>query len=549
MSISAKHTDKKNIQALIQALDKLGVDEVVVSPGSRSAPLVQELSCYPAIRKTVVFDERSAAYFALGIAQQTKRIVVLVCTSGTALLNYAPAICEAYYQQLPLLILTADRPATMLNKGENQTINQEGIYRNYIKASYSLSAENFDFALVLKALETIQGPVHINIPLTEPLYNTQATVDLNVKINASLLPTPTFSKAKKEEIKRLWSGYEKKWIVCGKSNPNTEREKWLNELEKSEDTLILAEAVANSTTHNGIKNIDGFVASISADDAPTLVVTIGRQILSKRLRTFLKNSPQTQHWHVCTDGEQWDIFDKLTDTIVCQEVAFLKTIASTLPKKSSYQYDLLSKNDKAIATTQEHSSKEWSDFLIFKKLSEAIEENSIVQWGNSSVIRYASFFDYKNGVQHFANRGTSGIDGCLSTAVGCAIAQPDKKVYAVLGDISFFYDSNALFIKPFPQNLKLIVINNGGGGIFRLIEGQQDESLMQTYFETSHSHQTSHFASMFGLPYYFCAQLEEMEDSLQAFFSLENKACLLELKTEADKNVFTYKSYFKKLIS
>lgn len=549
MSISVKHTDKKSIQALIQALEKLGVDEVVISPGSRSAPLVQELSCYPAIRKTVIFDERSAAYFALGIAQQTKRIVAIVCTSGTALLNYAPAICEAYYQQLPLLILTADRPATMLNKGENQTINQEGIYRNYIKASYSLSDENFDFGLVLKALETPQGPVHINIPLTEPLYNTTEEVDFKLKINASILPLSTFSKAKKEELKRLWSGHEKKWIICGKSNPNTERVKWLNELEKSEDTLILAEPVANSLTNNCINNIDGFIACITADDAPTLVVTIGRHILSKRLRTFLKKSPQTQHWHVCTDAEQWDIFDKLTDTIVCQEVDFLKTIANSLPKTTNYQSDLHSKKNKAIATTLEHSSEEWSDFLIFKKLSEAIEENSLVQWGNSSVIRYASFFDYKNGVQHFANRGTSGIDGCLSTAVGCALAQPDKKVYAVLGDISFFYDSNALFIKPFPQNLKIIVINNGGGGIFRLIEGQQDESLMQTYFETSHSHQTAHFASMFGLPYYFCEQLMKMEDTLHSFFSLENKACLLELKTEADKNVFTYKLYLKKLIS
>jgi len=549
MTISAKHTDKKSIQALIQALDKLGIDEVVVSPGSRSAPLVQELSCYPAIRKTVVFDERSAAFFAIGIAQQTKRIVALVCTSGTALLNYAPAICEAYYQQLPLLILTADRPAAMLNKGENQTINQEGIYKNYIKASYSLSDEDFDFALVLKALETPHGPVHINIPLIEPLYNTQAISDLNVKINASLMPTPIFSQAKKEEIKRLWAGYEKKWIVCGKTNPNTERVKWLNELEKSEDTLILAEPVANSSTHNGIKNIDGFVASISTEDAPTLVVTIGRQILSKRLRTFLKDSPQTQHWHICTDGEKWDIFDKLSDTLVCHEVDFLKIIASVPAIKSSYQIDLLSKNKKAKAITHEHSSAIWSDFLIFKKLSETIEENSMVQWGNSSVVRYASFFEYKNGVKHFANRGTSGIDGCLSAAVGCAVAQPDKKVYAVLGDISFFYDSNALFIKPFPQNLKIIVINNGGGGIFRLIEGQQDEHLMQTYFETSHSHQTAHFASMFGLAYYFCAQLEKIEDSLPAFLSLENKAGLLELRTKAERNEFTYKSYFKKLIS
>jgi 2-succinyl-5-enolpyruvyl-6-hydroxy-3-cyclohexene-1-carboxylate synthase len=547
MSNSVKHTDKKAIQALIQALEKLEVDEVVISPGSRSAPLIQELSCYPAIGKTVIFDERSAAYFALGIAQQTNRIVALVCTSGTALLNYAPAICEAYYQQLPLLILTADRPAAMLNKGENQTINQEGIYKNYIKASYSLLDENFDFGLLLKTLETPQGPVHINIPLKEPLYNTTTEVDIELKINTTIFPLPTFSKEKKEEFIKLWSTYHKKWIVCGKANLNSEREKWLNELEKSEDTIILAEPLSNCTTKNSIKNVDGFIASMALDDEPQLIVTIGRQILSKRLRTFLKNSPQTQHWHVCTDSEQWDIFDNLIDTIICHEVDFLKTIASVHPKKNSYQSDLISKNERAKMITSQHGSEEWSDFLILKKLSESIEENSIIQWGNSSVIRYASFFEYKKSVQHFANRGTSGIDGCLSTAVGCAFAQPDKKVYAVLGDISFFYDSNALFIKPFPQNLKIIVINNGGGGIFRLIEGQQDETLMQTYFETSHSHQTSHFASMFGLPYYFCEQLEQIEDTLHSFFSIENKACLLELKTEADKNVFTYKSYFKKI--
>ncbi len=543
------HTDKINIQRLVKALYILGCEYLVISPGSRSAPIVQEFYSYTSFQKTVIFDERSAGFYALGIAQQTKKPTILLCTSGTALLNYAPAICEAFYQKISLIILSADRPLELRGKGENQTINQENIFNNFIKSSFNIdSLENIS-DVVMKTLEEPKGPVHLNIPLTEPLYNTTPDVISNEKLICNLSSSKSLSKTEKEVIKLKWKEKSRKVIICGRSDFQLSKLKYLLELTNHSDTLILSEPIANAADARIIQNTDGFCKMIADDKNfdPDLVVTIGEQILSKQLRKVLKTKTNCEHWHLSLSNEKWDIFGLLSSVIPMSDVDFLKLISKSQEKQSDWQTRWLSKSQVLQQITENHESDSWSDFSIFRWLSKQIPENSIIQWGNSSVIRYASIFKYHKSIKHFANRGTSGIDGCLSTAVGCAKANPEKIVYAVVGDLSFFYDSNALFIKPYPKNLRVIVINNEGGNIFRLINGQKDEEILREFFEARHQFDASHFAKMFDLDYELVDDFQKLSQISSFFLKTDIKPYILELKTEPTENYSVYHSYFKNL--
>ncbi len=543
------HTDKINIQRLVKALYILGCEYVVISPGSRSAPIVQEFYSYTSFQKTVIFDERSAGFYALGIAQQTKKPTILLCTSGTALLNYAPAICEAFYQKISLIILSADRPLELRGKGENQTINQENIFNNFIKSSFNIdSLENIS-DVVMKTIEEPKGPVHLNIPLTEPLYNTTSYEMPNEKLIGNITSSKSLSKTEKEVIKLKWKEKNRKVIICGRSDFQLSKLKYLLELTNLSDTLILSEPIANTTDNRIIQNTDGFCKMIADDKNfdPDLVVTIGEQILSKQLRKVLKTKTNCEHWHLSLSYENWDIFGLLSNVISMTDVDFLKLISKSQKKQSNWQALWLSKSQVLQQITENHESNTWSDFSIFRWLSNQIPDNSIIQWGNSSVIRYASIFKYNKNIKHFANRGTSGIDGCLSTAVGCATANSDKVVYAVVGDLSFFYDSNALFIKPFPKNLRIILINNAGGNIFRLINGQKDEEILSEYFEARHQFDASHFAKMFDLDYELVDDFQKLSQISSFILETDPKPYILELKTEPTENYSVYHSYFKKL--
>ncbi|HEY0262543.1 MAG TPA: 2-succinyl-5-enolpyruvyl-6-hydroxy-3-cyclohexene-1-carboxylic-acid synthase, partial [Chitinophagales bacterium] len=527
------------------------------------APLVQEFSNYTDIEKHVLFDERCAAYFALGLAQQIRKPVAIFCTSGTAVLNFAPAICEAFYQQIPLIVLTADRPAELIGKGENQAINQVEIFKNYVAASYNLDEDFSDWERVNWL--NVNAPIHINLPLREPLYKTvnelyeKPFLNLNVPISATL------SKQDKQTISEVWQTKKRKLIICGKDHFQSVKLRYLNVLNEQEDVVVLHEPISNTAIENSIYNIDKTLSSIknTNDFQPDLVVTIGRQFTSKRLRTFLKQNENLVHWHISLEGENWDSFNREFRVWKCTDVDFLRLLAERSRSHTSHLLTSTALSEQALdwkklwISQQEKTTKKFDfstsfvDFSIYEILAKHISENTIVQWGNSSPVRYSSFFKYAENIEHFSNRGTSGIDGCVSTAVGCAVANPEKNVLLVIGDISFFYDSNSLFYAPLPQNLKIIVVNNSGGNIFRLIDGQTDEALMQQYFETRHTHSAKHIADLVRISY----QAEKMAEnadistssitkSIAEFLSSKGIA-LLELETNGDESAKVYQSYFK----
>ena len=541
-------TDKKNIQALVEVCRIKGIKQVVLSPGSRSAPLVIGFSQTKEMQCTVIADERVAGFFALGMAQQSQHPVVLVCTSGTAVLNLAPAICEAYYQQVPLLILTADRPAEYIGIGENQAILQTNIYRNYIRGSYTLSETSAEAARITSEaidLSTLGygGPVHINIPLREPLYGTsdEPLSDFSInKIAPQTLPAAPVIPLSKKNM-----------LICGMHEPDAELLKIIQKLSLRDDLIVVAEPLANMPAAYVIGNIDAAISLLKeeeyADHAPDTIITIGRQIVSKRLRQYLRKVAPAHHFHISTDRGEWNgLGAKEYQHIVAKPEDCLRILADIKHEPTGHcRWQSL--NKKAQSLTQQFVRQAaFSDLSVFDQLISSFPEGANIHYGNSSPVRYSSFFAHRASLSVNSNRGTSGIDGCVSTAAGAA-CQSGRLTVCVVGDVSFLYDSNALWNNALSPQLRIIVINNGGGNIFRLIEGPGRVENFEKYFETSHKLSAEFLAQMYQIPYYFCDRAEDLDFVSGQFYKPQkgNKPAILEIKTDGPTSEKVYKQYFE----
>jgi 2-succinyl-5-enolpyruvyl-6-hydroxy-3-cyclohexene-1-carboxylate synthase len=544
-------SNKKTVNTLVKLCIEAGLQEVVVSPGSRNAPLLFSFDACSIIRTITIVDERSAAFFALGMAQQLQRPVGLVCTSGTATLNYAPAIAEAYYQHIPLVIITADRPEEWIDQADGQTIRQHNIYENYIGFSCTLPSEinsSTDERIIIRKVSQAfnrcyrqNRPVHINVPLSEPLYGRQKELDSNARLIKQTTQSPN-TKDIDLECLNLWEKAEKKMILVGQNNS-------LNfELAsaKMQDTVILTETTSNYIDKDIINCIDRTLASVPANEltffAPDILITFGGQVISKNIKSFLRKNPPKEHWHISLTNDFPDTYLCLTKTIKANPNDFLsklhyaeesnfKKVWLQQKEIAQYLHDLFIKNC------------QWCDLKVFSILTKNIPAGTMLQLSNSTPVRYAQLFEnYNNDISCYANRGTSGIDGCTSTAVGAAFAS-EKPTLLITGDLSFFYDSNALWNNYIRPDFKIIVINNGGGGIFRFVsEASQKE--MQNYFEVSQDLSCKHLAACFNLDYNCCENERELEAILPNFFNSNDKPQLLEIRTIGIPNGEILKSYF-----
>ena len=542
-------TDKKNIQALVEVCRIKGIKHVVFSPGSRSAPLVIGFSQVKDMQCTVIPDERVAGFFALGIAQQSRQPVAVVCTSGTAVLNLAPAICEAYYQQVPLLILTADRPPEYIGVGENQAIIQTNIYSNYIRGSYTLPQVASDAAnMTAEAIDlTTLGygaPVHINIPLCEPLYGTSND------------PLPGFSiqKIAPQSLPPAsaipLSG--KNMLICGMHEPDEQLMKVLQKLSQRSDMVIVAEPLSNMPIPNAVKNPDGALVTLKEEEyaayAPETVITIGGQIVSKRIRQFLRKVSPAHHYHISTDRGEWNGFGaKDYHHLVADAKKCLTSLSDIKVMPSDYSRQWQALNKKAVVLTEQFSKQaSFSDWSVFHQLTASFPEKANIHYGNSSPVRYGGFFEHNASLSINSNRGTSGIDGCVSTAAG-AVFQSGRLTICIVGDVSFLYDSNALWNHTLSPQLRIIVINNGGGSIFRLIEGPRRVENFEKFFETKHNLSAEFLAQMYQIPYYFCHRAEDMDFVLGQFYRPQkgNRPAILEIKTDGTTSEKVYKQYFE----
>ena len=537
-------TDKLHIQALVTTCYQAGVEYIVISPGSRSAPLVIAFTDNNHFKCTAIPDERVAGFFALGMAQQLGKPVAIICTSGTALLNLAPAVCEAYYQQVPLLLLTADRPLEYIGIGENQAIVQTDIYRNYIKASYTLpelpdEAVNITAKAIAETTDDYFGPVHINIPLREPLYAQVERASVAIKINPNTVKnykTITIAIA------------QRNMLICGMGESNNLLNEIIQTLSRRDDFIVIAEPLSNVVAPDAISNIDTTITMLNGEVyAPTTIITIGKQIVSKRLRQYLRKVQPEFHYHIATDKGEWNgLGAKNFKHINCPPAQVLEPLTKDAMTESSFRKNWLELNNLATKKTNEYGvTVPFSDWTVFQQLVKSYPADANIQYGNSSSIRYAGFFQHHPSNAINANRGTSGIDGCLSTAAGAAMVN-GKLTIAIVGDVSFLYDSNALWNNALSSNLRIIVINNGGGNIFRLIEDSKNSAEFETFFETKHSHTAKHLANMYQIPYYFCDCAHDLLTKLTAFYQLQetNRPAILEIKTDGAISEEVYKSYF-----
>ena len=556
-------SDKKNISLLTDIFIKSGLSNIVISPGSRNAPIIISFANNKKINAFSIVDERSAAFVALGMSLQTKKTTAIACTSGSAVLNYASAISEAYYQKIPLLILTSDRPPNQIDIGDGQTIRQQNVFENYIKNSFQLpleidSPEDFNMAeeIINKALNNCQfpepGPVHINIPFAEPLYNT-----IDKPVIGKLLKFPEIkSKINETEYINLankWNDSNKVLIIAGQSQYNEELSNILASLATFNNTSILTETTSNLKGQKFIDTIDNVVSTIGKDEVesfkPDIIISFGGHIVSKMIKKFLRANNSSIHWHISESGDKIDTYFCLTETIKYNPTLFFKNIKLKLNQSNS-KYSELWINRRDLLNNKRISflaQTEYSDLKVFDYLLSNIPSSTIIHLGNSTPVRYSQLFGSRQNIEYNSNRGVSGIDGQISTAVGYSYYS-DKLNLLITGDLGFFYDSNGLMNKYLKPNLKIIVINNSGGGIFRFIPGPDTSPNMEEFFVAEHNYSAKHICKAFDIQYDNCKAFDELENSFSNFISQKNdSASLLEIFTPKDSNGQILRNYFTHL--
>lgn len=543
-------------QLVIASCVANNITKVVISPGSRNAPLTVGFGNHSEVETYSIVDERSAGFFALGIAQQNDEPVAVVCTSGSALLNYYPAITEAYYSQIPLVVISADRPKQFIDIGDGQTIRQENVFGQHIIASLNLPEKFEDSSKGIQELSKIlrtafkkKGPVHINVPFDEPLYEFVPEMLVLPKVDTVFEEAP-LEVNYLQTFADVWNQSERKIVLVGANQPDPLLQIQLEHLTKDPSVLILIENTANVSHPKFINSIDKLIFPLEDDlleqFQPDILLSLGGLIVSKKIKQHLRKFKPKMHWHV-DSLRAYDTFQclsqhfKISPTLFFSQFFFL-----TQAKSSSYQEFWMEK--KAIRVQKHHAylkSCEFSDLKVFDEVLSSLPDNSILQISNSSVIRYTQLFDVSNTIPVFCNRGTSGIDGSTSTAVGAAVISEKQTVF-ITGDISFFYDSNGLWNDYIPSDFRIILVNNSGGGIFRFIPGPKDSGALD-YFETPHNLNAVHLCKMYGIDYASATNEDELKAALNDFYLESDTPKLIEIHTPRAKNDLILKAYFKSL--
>ena len=560
-------------QSIVHLCLSKGIDTVIISPGSRNAPLTIEFTKHPQIKAYSIVDERCAAFVGLGIAQQTGRPVALVCTSGSALLNYYPAISEAFYSDIPLVAISADRPIERIDIGDGQTIRQKNVFENHILYSANLYSElvptddvtdakvaqkikesqrhnNQEINKALNVAIEQSGPVHINVPFYEPLYEmTERAIDTPIEIAPKLIEKELSNK-ELLPYAQDWSKATRKLVIIGVQDPDTMSPALLDLLGNDLSVVVFTETTSNVAHPNFFTRIDNIIGSLDdtgfKDLQPEILLTFGGMVVSKKVKAFLRNYQPEQHWHVDTK-KAYDTYFCLNRHFEVSASFFLEKLqALTEPKESTYQESWIAVRAKRDRLHSEYIAQmDWCDFKAFDHILEIIPDHSVLQLGNSSTVRYAQLFDVNKTLEVYCNRGTSGIDGSTSTAIGGAMVS-DKITTLVTGELSFFYDSNALWNQYIPNDFKIIVINNSGGGIFRILPNEdKNTNNFDEFFETTHHLAAEKLCEMYNFRYLKATNEEECVAAKKQLYASSSQPTLLEIFTPRKINDEVLLDYFK----
>jgi 2-succinyl-5-enolpyruvyl-6-hydroxy-3-cyclohexene-1-carboxylate synthase len=503
-------SDKKSVQYLLSFLKQKGISDVVLCPGSRNAPFILSFTADSHFQITSYFDEKVAAFIALGMAKNKQKPVVLVCTSGSAVLNFAPAIVEAYYQNIPLWIFTADRPLEWEGKGENQTIHQLEIYKNYITRSVQLE-ETITLQKAQHLFDDIvcndfKGPIHFNFPFSEPLYKTVEIDSIQFKIAEK--------KIKEVEIPEI-PPHSKIAIYVSELLPNNPLKQTLEELAKWDHVLIFTEINSNCIAPAFLSRVDHvFSETIPEIYKPDVLITIGGAMISKRARNFFKSNPQIQHIDIAEYPRTWNNISNNFFFILSNH------FDTTLKNLIKIEDSCISKEFKSYWNNKEIESKsylkkylehaKYSEYKICNTLVAQAPQNSTIFWGNSSAIRYGgwSMWQERPDLKHISNRGTSGIEGVLATAIGWKKANPKDHIVCILGDISALYEVNSFLAMNEIESMTVIVLNNFGGKIFDNIHPDFSQNAWNA-IATPHQQHFEYFAKISNAAYHVFDTLKQ----------------------------------------
>lgn len=548
-------SNKWTVQLVVDQCVEHGVVQWVFSPGSRNAPLAIAAEHHPSIETVVIHDERSAAFFALGLAEQTGQAVALCCTSGSAPANYLPAITEAFYRSIPILVISADRPSAWTDQGDGQTIRQHGIFRDFTRRflhiedgredSNTLWEYQRSSAFLMNHLRN--GPVHINLGLSEPLYSTE-NKERFYQRKISVFDQPFIDQLLLQSLVELMND-KKVMVLCGQQPPTPGLQEALETFALNDHVVVLTENTSNliSERFNSCidRSLNSIDASMETDFMPEILITVGGAVVSKRIKSFLRRTPLIAHVRIGLDFPEMDTYQQMTHSVKAPAAKIFQGLNKVVKPSQGSTYF---KRWKDIDLEAERKAKMFEtphealvDFEVYRRFFDMLPEGSVVHLGNSSVIRYAQLFNPKKGCTFLANRGTSGIDGCMSTAMG--YASKDQRLNVLLiGDVSFLYDINALQLKELSPNLKIMLINNQGGGIFNIIEGSKDAPQREKYFEAKHSRNGS-VAAAFGWKYRRIEDRNLLTNALRELLLLSEIECL-EISTNDEISPRTLDNFF-----
>lgn len=573
-----KYSNIPAAQSVVLFCKSRGIKDIVISPGSRNAPLTIGFSENAFFNCFSIVDERCAGFFALGMAQQQQKPVAIVCTSGSAVLNYYPAVAEAFYSDIPLVVISADRPPYKIDVGDGQTIRQEQVLKNHIGYEANLKLDvnhatdkiaDFSPELLNATQENIQefnqkeidkalgialetsAPVHINVPFEEPLYG---------KIQKPTVTIPEYQQEKQidsnlevDDCVAQWNLSERKMILTGTMRPNSLDIELLEKLGSDPSVLVFTETTSNLNHPNFFSSIDSIIFPIEKSKnpealfkqlQPDLLVTLGGMVVSKKIKSFLRKYKPKNHWHIDSKKAYDTFFSSVQHIKYCPNTFLGQLLSKVCVTDQGYQQNWLHiKSSYDEKRTTYAGQIPFSDFWAYGKCIAAIPANYQVHFANSSSIRYAQLFDMNDANKVYCNRGTSGIEGSASTAIGAAFYQ-DSPTLLVTGDLSFFYDSNALWNNHIKEDFRIIIINNGGGGIFRILPGKEDSMNFQSYFETRHPYNAKLLADMYGFEYQAVEDKADLLTALGSFFVTQNGPRILEIFTPTDKNDEILLGYF-----
>lgn len=538
-----------------------GVRRVVLSPGSRNAPLLVAFSREKAIEHHVVVDERVAGFVALGMATRSDEPVALVCTSGTALLNYAPAVAEAYYRHVPLIVISADRPDEWIDQDDSQTIRQQGVLNAIVKQSYHLPTRNEDTSLwharrlindaLLHAKAPCSGPVHINVPLGGNLCEvTDVEQDMPIAIE-DIRPASQLSLSDAQRLATTISACPKVMVLVTMSQPSATLQEALTCLAQLPQVIVLTESLANVRCRAFIPTIDRVLTTIDnsqkPDFAPQLLITLGGAPVSRMVKEFLRQYAPAEHWRIGCESHIIDTMQCITRRLLVDASSVLAHIAPLCRPTTSHYAALW--YDREIVATALHNrivdAAPWCDLRAFAHLLPAIPSNTILHLSNGTSIRYAQLFDTPQVAASYCNRGVSGIDGSTSTALGASMV--DNATHLLItGDMSFGYDTGALATGLASPRFKIVVMDNGGGGIFRFIKGPSDLPELEECFEVQRRQPIEGYAHLHGYKYFHAGDEDTLKSVLPAFFAEDEQPAILAITTPAEINATVLRHYMRR---